>query len=281
MLTVLDIGVRGGPHPRWFPFGSKVHVIGIDADPEECARLSRLSSPVRTSYLSCAVGAQDNATATLYITRQPGCSSLLPPNHALLSHFPYGEQFTIERTTTVTLVSLDTICARHHIAPDVIKMDVQGAELAVIEGGARVFDRALLVETEVEFNPIYQAQPLLPDIDRALRAQGFLLLGLRRTVWRRSTEGPAGGGTLIHGDALYVRDPQPSDRVRRRHLAMALSAYQQWDLVATLAPDLLPNRPVALFGRLMARVHTHRHWRAWLDQHRAPGAIDWHDPAFY
>ena len=56
---------------------------------------------------------------------------------------------------------------------DFFKIDVQGAELAVFQGGERVLRNALLAQTEVEFVELYENQPLFADVDILLRSYGF------------------------------------------------------------------------------------------------------------
>ena len=284
MITVLDVGVRGGPDPRWVPFAKEVQIVGIDADPDECTRLSRVPSPVSIRYLPYAVGRADGESATFYVCRNPGCSSLYPPHTAFLAHFPYGDQMQVLKTVPVTLTSLDTICATHGIQPDVIKLDTQGAELAIILGGRATLQVAIIVELEVEFNPQYLGQPLFGDVDAEMRRQGFILLGLKRSMWRRHYGGGSSrGGTIMHGDALYVRDPMSATDATRA--AIALLAYGQDDFALTLSPARQTNMSRTLsqrmVGKLLATFGSHRMVRAWIDASRPPGARDWHDPDFF
>lgn len=277
LLTILDIGARGGPHHRWTHIPD-VTVIGVDADTEECARLNALTFPVPTRFLAAALG-RTRGPATLYVTKQPGCSSLLKPNQAYLSQFPYGAAFAVERTVPLTLTRLDDLCAAHAIVPDVIKIDTQGTELDILLGGDIALQHASIVELEVEFNPLYEGQPLFGDCDAFLRELGFTLLGLRRTAWRRDNVGSQ-GGTIVHGDALWIREPD--DLEARARFARALTAYHQHDYVAVLgmpAPDprSLPQR---LVGAILAQITGHREWRGWLDSTRM-SAVDWHDPDFF
>ena len=281
MLTVIDIGARGGFHPRWLALGADVQLIGVDADPDECARLNRLQSPVAARYVPAALGRDDGATATLYCTAQPGCSSLLQPNHAYLSQFPYGRTaFEVRSTLPVVLTRLDTLCARESIAPDVIKIDTQGTELDILRGGEKTLTHASIVELEVEFNPLYVDQPLFGDCDSFLRARTFSLLGLRRTAWRRDQVG-ALGGTVVHGDALWIREP--NDTAAKTRCALALIAYRQRDYARAMGFSVQPyvqSLAQRLIGKILPPMGSHREWRAWLDNSRR-SAVDWHDPDFF
>jgi len=291
-VTVVDIGARGGLHPRWRDCSIVVQGVGFDADAEECARLNARGDGVR--YLPYALGSKDGAKATLYITDSPGSSSLLEPNRKVLNQFLYGSRISVTATAPVTLTTLDTACERHEITPDVIKLDIQGAELDVLRGAERILSQALLVESEVEFQSLYVGQPLFRDIDAFMAGKGWALLGLRRDFWRRTTAPSADGGTLAHGDVLYL-NPARLESVTEENagpILATLAAYRQADYVKILATrvgrpewvgDLVRQASWTqrLVGSLLSRLGTHRAWRAWLDGCRRADATDWHDADFF
>jgi hypothetical protein len=64
------------------------------------------------------------------------------------------------------------------------------------------------VELEAEFAPVYKDQPLFADVDRFMRAQGFVLFDLRPCYWKRAAGRDLGGphGQIIWADALYLKD---------------------------------------------------------------------------
>lgn len=291
-LTVVDIGARGGLHPRWGHCTIPVQGVGFDADEGECARLNARGDGVR--YLPYALGAADGATATLRITDSPGSSSLLQPNREVLDQFIYGSKITVRSTVPVTLTTLDTACEQHDIQPDVIKMDIQGGELDVLKGARRALENALLVESEVEFQLLYVGQPLFRDIDAFMADKGWVLLGLRRDFWRRAIAPSPDGGTLVHGDVLYVnpaRLESITDGNARPCLA-ALAAYGQADYVHVVAnrigrpewTDGLVRRASLtqrLVGSVLSKFASHRALRGWLDGCRRGDATDWHDPNYF
>jgi FkbM family methyltransferase len=287
ILTLIDVGARGGLHRRWHHAPVPVRGYGFDADADECARLNARRDGV--TYLPYALGAKDGAQATLHLTASRGSSSLFEPNRSVLDQFPYGKAITVERTVPLTLTTLDTACSRHELQPDVIKLDVQGAELDVLRGAERVLPEALLVEAEVEFQPLYVEQPLFRHFDAFMAEKGWILLGLRRDYWRRSAAPTADGGTLTHADALYVNPARIAATTAAEPVLGALAAYRQADYVCALAQRigrqdliarLLPEKPWVnrMVGRALGRLTSHRFVRAWVDHCRQPDATDWHDP---
>jgi len=310
-LVVLEAGARGGPNSRWSPFGDAVEIVGIEADPEEHARLEReLGGPARR-FLNYAL-ASEHGRGVLHVCRQAGCSSLFPPNREFVAAFAPEFQQMMEEvaTETVETTPLDAVAEAHRLAPDVICLDVQGAELAVLQGARQTLERVKLVECEVELAPQYVGQPLFAEVDQHLRARGFALLGLRRTYWRRQSErssaASTAGGQLVHGDALYYNrellEHAPGDERELVRWLVALAAYRQDDFVAHLlerhpartalaiAPARL--RRVVLPGdklgwrlarRALTLLHAPHHLtlRHWVVGLRSAPAPDWHDPDFF
>src|SRR5688572_16193220 len=155
-VTLVDVGARGGLDPRWRPFYGSLSVVGFEPDPTECARLNERQWPYRARFLPNALGARDGEVATLYLCKQPGCSSLLRPNVVLCDQFAYGSNLQVVGEHAVTLSRMDSVC---DVQPDVLKVDTQGTELDVLRGAGALLQRTRAVELEVEFVAQYENQP--------------------------------------------------------------------------------------------------------------------------
>jgi len=297
-VVVADVGARHGAPLRWRPLRSLVSVIGFEPDAEECGRLNAAAEP-QERFLPVALAGAPGRRA-FYVCRDPGCSSLYRPNAELVREFPFGSEMEVVAETTLEVTTLDAALAAEGVEPDVLKLDAQGAELEILEGGPNAVAATLAIELEVEFAPQYRGQPLFADVDRHLRAAGFALLALRRTAWRHRSAfpglRPAAGGRLIHGDALYYNDARLRDATVPWLLAkmlLVLHAYRQHDFILhmlgaphrglsgitaadrrALARDLVQSRGL---GRRLAAVPA-----AWLrilrDAVRRPEPMAWHDP---
>lgn len=207
-LTLLDAGARGGLQPNWRAARRHLRVIGFEPDPAEHARLAAGADPRSVLYINSALG-RAPARLQLNIGREGGTSSLLEPEHGFLRRFPRPERYDVLRQVEVAVDSLDNVLPRHGVDdPDFIKIDTQGAELAILEGGRATLARAILgAEIEVLFAPLYRDQPAFGEIDSFMRGLGFHLFDIRPSYWKRAAGAGYGGpkGQLVFADALYLR----------------------------------------------------------------------------
>lgn len=115
-------------------------------------------------------------------------SSLLKPKEVSKTH----EWMRFDKKIKVTTRRMDTFCKDNSIPRvDFIYMDVQGAELMVMEGGGTLLNNVAAVWMEVEAIELYADQPLKDAVDHFMRQRGFVCV--IDTV------------NHISGDRLYVR----------------------------------------------------------------------------
>ena len=190
-------------------------MISFEPDKEEFERLEKASSE-NVIYFNSALYNM-KSRIPLYLTQSRGCSSIFRPNREFLDQFPDSNRFDIVQCVEVDTDTLDNQLDIYEIDDiDFIKIDVQGCELAVLEGAVDTLNNRHVfgLEVEVEFAPMYEKQPLFSDIDKFLTNLGFELFDLRPYYWKRTAGKDYGGskGQLIFADALYLRSPQHIDR---------------------------------------------------------------------
>lgn len=235
-LVVVDVRCRWGFEEKWKALGPLVDLIGFDADAAECEALSRQSGG-GVRYVAAALGASPGP-ARLFVTREPACNSLYPPDPGLIAERPELECTSLVSTVEVELTTLDGWAAETGVRSiDVLKLDAQGAELL---GSVRA------LEVEVELNPLYQGQPLFGDVDRFLREHDFVLWRLghlvhyglpdglsdiaiedRQVFDSQAVELVGRGGQVFWAHACYVRremalGPSGSSAVRDACIAKVL-----------------------------------------------------------
>lgn len=159
-----------------------------------CARCADLDvHPVRM-----AVGERDG-TATMYLTASPEANSLL----AFEAGNPCARWTRVVGEEEVRVCTLDRWCVEQRINParvDVLKLDVQGAELAALRGARRLLESVRVVYLEVSFVPMYKDCPLFPEVDGFMQQRGY----------RRHAVYPS-DQPQHWGDALYVKVSETAD----------------------------------------------------------------------
>jgi FkbM family methyltransferase len=185
-------------------------IVAFELDKQLCANLNR-TGPRGIRYYPVALGRREE-TRPLYETVHPMCTSLLKPNEALLSCFNNLEVAMLKSIGSVDTISLDRFAGDTGVRDvDFIKIDIQGAELEVLEGGATTLRDTVAVVSEVEFVPLYSGQPLFGDVCRFLSEQGLMFhkfLGLAGRTVRPTivNDDPNFAVQHLWADAVFIRD---------------------------------------------------------------------------
>jgi FkbM family methyltransferase len=205
-IAFVDVGCRGGLPDELWPMRHILHHIGFDADQQECDRLnSQKHDLFRRDVFPFFVGGTTGDTE-FHLFKSPGESSALRPDPRFSKLFA-GANFVIEKTVKVQTTTLDSFFQdRPNIPrPDIVKLDTQGTELAILQGATECLRRTSLVEVEVEFLPLYEGQALFPDIMKYMLDSGFDLLYLNRVFQQRKGYPGFAKGQITFGDALFAR----------------------------------------------------------------------------
>ena len=251
-LTLVDIGAAGQIEPRWRRVAACLDYVGFE--PDERSRATLLDDDQGcASYRVLATALGDEAgEITLHLCRKPMASSSFEPNVDFLTRFPDVSRFDIVGSVSIPARRLDELDLP---SCDFIKVDVQGAELAVLRGASGVLDTCLGVEAEVEFLPIYTGQPLFGEVSAYLSTFGLEFVDfVSLNRWRRDRFD--GHGQLVSGDALFLRAPEQDSwgsataDVIVRYVGIC-ALYHRYDLIRRLCQahpsvDLLPPQREAI-----------------------------------
>ncbi|TAN55678.1 MAG: FkbM family methyltransferase, partial [Magnetospirillum sp.] len=210
-IKVVDIGanpILGSPPYAPLMQCGDADVVGFEPNPEALDRLNRAKGPHET-YLPHAVG--DGRRHTLHICQEPGMTSLLAPNPDVLALFHgFPDWGRVVSTEGVETMRLDDIAETAGV--EFIKIDIQGAELMALSNGLARLSDTLVIQTEVEFMPMYVGQPLFSEVESFLRGRGFMLHRFFPLVSRVvrpllvNNDIRAGLSQLLWADAVFVRD---------------------------------------------------------------------------
>ena len=101
-----------------------------------------------------------------------GSSSMRPPKTHLTSH----PDVLFETVATVQSVALDEWSNEHDVLPDLLWLDLQGAELDALRGGEAVLEYVRLIHAEVALIEEYEGGALYPVLRSWLAQRGFDVL---------------------------------------------------------------------------------------------------------
>lgn len=223
-LQCVDVGARGGMQSHWRPFAGLMRIDLFEPDAVAC-KVQAEQAPANESWFPVALGGE-TGTGRLHVLAKPSGSSLYPPNHELMLRFGPPSYGTLAKVIEVPLLTFSDFIDQHRRPlPNLVKLDVQGAELAIFKGTRlEHWTDILAIQTEIEFAELYQGQPLFGDVDAYLKAQGFVLFDILPARSYRF-EGEKSHALLrrhlnilknrrdiscrlIAGDAFYLRAPE-------------------------------------------------------------------------
>lgn len=195
---ILDIGANEGQ------FARKARQLWPDTPihcfeplPDVCAELKR-----RTAGLPGVtvhnIGLSDKAgSQAMHRSDFSPSSSLLPMTDLHRREWP---QSIGQTEVEVRLERLDDWAAANAgelSAGLLAKIDVQGFERAVIDGGSDTLRFARFIVVEVSFDELYVGQPLFEHIDARLRELGFVYRGSVEQYFNRARD------RILFADAIF------------------------------------------------------------------------------
>lgn len=188
---ILDVGAdRGTFTDRALRCFEVERVWLVEANPEAAAALEKkYAGQGRFKVIPCAIAAK--AGEVQFEIKAHASSSAVRLDEV--------QEKVHGKVVRVPALSLDDLFERERITEvDLMKVDIQGAERMLIEGGQQALRRIRLIYIEVLFETDCSTAALFGELHELLMAAGFRLRMLHRL--RRGDE-----GFLVHGDALYVK----------------------------------------------------------------------------
>jgi FkbM family methyltransferase len=243
-FAAIDLGARNGMYHLPTSYSLRSKLIGFEPNPQEYEKLTsgttdmskrgQAAPPFKsTEYHPFAVW-RAKERRQFYITAVAGActlmgesvpavtgqmfldSSMSPDRSKTRRATSYADITRVVRTVPVDCIALDDVIA-DGTTIDFLKMDVEGAELACLQGARRLLDshRVLFVYSEFVTLPYYAAHDLLGAQHVFLSERGYRLidLDLRHPTYRRGPHDlpkSADRRMIYAGDAIFVLDP---DRV--------------------------------------------------------------------
>ncbi|MEG4454186.1 FkbM family methyltransferase [Microcoleus sp. N9_A1] len=191
---VIHIGAHEGKEIARYQAMGVQRILLIEANPVVFERLkTNIAGFFNALAVNCAIS-NINGTSTLYVTSLDQSSSILQLKY---HQEIYPEIKEVDRVV-VESRTLDTLLEELQINPaefNMLNIDIQGAELLALQGATNVLKYIEAINTEVNYEELYEGCALIDDIDDFLENCGFD---------RAATTTP------FHpswGDAFYVKKP--------------------------------------------------------------------------
>jgi FkbM family methyltransferase len=212
--TVIDVGVAYGTPELYDAFPDSRFLL-VDPLEEYAEAIGQITGRLRhAEWVRAAAGAEPGSI-TINVNRAPALSSTL-------GHWKGHDDGGTPRD--VPVVRLDDLVAERSLpGPFLIKADVEGAELRVLEGASNVLADTELVMLEVNLFEFLPGQPQLHDVVAFMKRRGFVTYDFY------------GGHVRLLDDALamtnmaFVRE---DGRFRRSHEfateQQAREMYEEW-----------------------------------------------------
>lgn len=248
-INIVDVGANPTHAPPYKLLQERleeVEVFGFEPNAVAYAKLMEQDNLNRT-YFQAAVGKKGKAT--FYSHHISSLSSLFPI-HAPSAKF-LGKEFWTKRPVEkipVDLVSLDTVTELPNV--DMLKMDLQGGELGVLQGGKKKLKDAMVVIPEVRFYRMYEGEPMWAEVDQELRKQGFVLHKISHaksvrlaTSQKSKLRGKGLKTQLLDGDAVYIRNLDAPEKITdeqwKKLALLADGAFCSYDLACLCLDELV------------------------------------------
>ncbi len=196
--TVLDVGAHVGEFASaaWVAF-PQARIYSFEPQPHAFARLrAKMGARERWQGFQLALG-REPGRLPMWQSAYSAASSLLPMAEAHRQAFPWTAP---RRVTEVEVQTLDALRPQLVLEPGVLlKIDVQGFELAVLEGAEATLAQVDVCLIEASFEELYHGMPGFDALYRFLTARGFAYRG----AWSQFLAPQ--DRRILQQDALFVR----------------------------------------------------------------------------
>jgi len=243
-IQVLDIGaaaINEAPVYRTLIDAGMARLNAIEGDERQISSLRAMYGERATIFSDFVY---DGSRAQVHFCApESGMTSLLEPRLESLRFFNGFEKFgAVSQVADVSTCRVDDLVELPNI--DFLKMDVQGAELRILQNSTSKLASCLAVQTEVSFFPLYHGQPSFGEMDVWMRANGFVphcFLDVKRwsiapTIFNDNFRVP--GNQLREADIVYLRDPLRIDALTdeslKKFVAISHACFRSVDLCVHL-----------------------------------------------
>ena len=197
--VVFDVGAYIGDTVEQFKFSfPEAYIHAFEPFDESFSILKNRFQKTDKLFLNnIAVANRSSSNANMYITQNKGSSSLLKPTKDA-NEFWEGNPLSTQKEVKVETTTIDSYCQKYNIQRiDILKIDVQGSELKVLQGAEQMLKerRVKLIFTEISIAPNYKEQSEIDEIIKLLRKNKYKIFNFFKMKHKQ--------GKLIECDVLF------------------------------------------------------------------------------
>lgn len=196
--TVIDVGVADGTFELYEIFPNSRHIL-IEPLEEFTPALEKITHHFNAEYV---IAAASDKVGTIVINVHP-----ILEGSSILKEVEGSHVDGVERV--VPAVTIDDLCNERNLrGPYLIKVDVQGAELKVLNGGRRTLEETELVILEVHLFQFFANGPQFYDVVSYMKDRGFVVYDCFGGYYRPLD------GALAAIDIAFVKE---NSQFRKQH----------------------------------------------------------------
>ena len=195
--TILDVGANTGQFAKkirnLFPTST---IISFEPILEVYSKLvENFKGDSNFQSFNFALGDSEGKT-TFNLNEFSDSSSMLKLSEHK-QHFDFARQ---ETEISINIKRLDEVLNVENLQkPYLVKLDVQGFEDKVIDGGKKIIEEAAMIITEVSFYDLYEGQPKFNTIYEKILALGFEYVGNYEQL-----NSPV-NNKVLQADAIFIK----------------------------------------------------------------------------
>ena len=199
--SIIDVGANRGQFIRMisntFPEAQIYSFEPLLVPFQELKKWADQQNERKVSVFNMALGEEEEKEVVIYKHLQhDSSSSFLETMSACEELYPFTKQ---QSKDIVQMTTLDTIAKQIMLIPEIlIKLDVQGYEDRVINGGIETFSKAKACIAETNIDYLYKTQASFKELFLLLDSLGYAYVGNLEQAY-------APDGHVVYFDAVFVK----------------------------------------------------------------------------
>jgi len=174
---VLDVGAHTGEFARFMrSIGYTGKILSFEPVSQSYSRVSAMAAGDDAWTVHQVALGREDGEAEINVTDSTEFCSMLAPNQFCYQQF--GDKAAVRRKERVPVRALDALLRRNYQDQYrqwriFLKIDTQGRDLDVIEGGLQSLPQVQMLQTELSFQQIYHGMPAYADVLTRLQELRF------------------------------------------------------------------------------------------------------------